>query len=251
MCCFSGPVKDVSGTKIFARGGKGGREFVVYEMEFEAAADVAMILPLPVPAKTLEGDVRFLDLSEYEHFFSDLEAGFPAPLRSPAAGAFGLGGGGLGGAPNLAVVEVGEFEASFVPTVADFARLDERFRLPADTWLKSLPQYKEFGFAVFKLKSGHHKVHPMAFDFPRRNPLPLFFPTVHIHDGEVHANADFDHTLYLQATGNRRPLAGWRESPRPASAFMEIEQTKGIVEAKAHVYRRELKGKLKNVDIVI
>lgn len=248
MCCFSGPVKDVSATKIFARGGQGGREFVVYEMQFEAAADVAMILPLPVPAKSMEGDVRFLDLSEYEDFFSDLDRGFPIPRAAPALG--GLGGGSFTD-PKLAVVDVGEFEASFVPTVADFERLDARFRLPSDTWLKALPQYKDFGFAVFKLKSGHRKVHPMAFDFPRRNPQMLFFPTVHIHDGQVHETADFDHKLYLQATGTRRPLAGWRESTRPPAAFMKIDKTKGIVDPQAHVYRRELHGKLKNVDVVL
>jgi hypothetical protein len=37
------------------------------------------------------------------------------------------------------VREVGSFEASYVPKIADFSRLDERFRLPVAVW-KKLPQ---------------------------------------------------------------------------------------------------------------
>ena len=79
-----------------------------------------------------------------------------------------------------------------MPTVKDFARLDERFKLPPSTW-DDLPGYKDYGFAVFKLKKGEQKVHPMAFEFPRGDTRKLFFPTVHIHDGKVHQTAGFDH----------------------------------------------------------
>src|SRR5207248_7445223 len=95
----------------------------------------------------------------------------------------------------LNVVDVGSFEASFVPTIPDFERLDERFRLPTGTW-DQLPQYKQYGFTVFKLKPGAKVIHPMAFEFPRAAPARLFFPTVHIHDGKVHDTATFDHALY-------------------------------------------------------
>jgi hypothetical protein len=37
-------------------------------------------------------------------------------------------------ASKLEVIQVGDFEASFVPTVKDFSRLDERFRLPSAVW---------------------------------------------------------------------------------------------------------------------
>ena len=79
------------------------------------------------------------------------------------------------------MVQVGDFEASFVPTVKDFNRLDARFQLPAELFAK-MPDYQHFGFAVFKLKPGMQTVQPMAFDFPAAKPGHLFFPTVHIHD---------------------------------------------------------------------
>ena len=106
------------------------------------------------------------------------------------------------------VHDVGEFEASFVPTPADFNRLDERFRLPRSVW-SALPDYADYGFAVFKLPPealwllhapprGWTELPPDGVRLPRRNPSALFFPTVHVHDGAVHAEADFDHTLYMQ-----------------------------------------------------
>ncbi len=160
-----------------------GRQYLVYSMTLKADAELAMILPLPVPWK---------------------------------------------------------IEASFVPTIADFDRLDERFRLPKETW-HHLPQYNKFGFAVFKLKPGEKRIHPMAFEFPRSDSKRLFFPTVHIHDGEVHATADFDHILYCQQNPDEHFRA-------PASRFMRIDATKGIVAADSHCYMRRMTGKLKNED---
>jgi len=100
--------------------------------------------------------------------------------------------------PTLQVHEVGSFEASFVPTLNDFDRLDSRFRLPEQIW-HQLPIYEDYAFAVFKLKPGAKQIHPMAFEFPRRNIDQMFFPTVHIHDGKVDVKAHFDHSLYCQA----------------------------------------------------
>jgi hypothetical protein len=147
--------------------------------------------------------------------------------------------------PKLKVVEVGAFVASFVPTVKDFERLDEQFRLPKETWDK-LPDYKDYGFAVFKLKPGEKKVHPMAFEFPRADPRRLFFPTVHIHDGKVHKTASFDHVLYCQVKGE--DIKFWKESPSLAGTFMKIARTAGIVDKDAHVYRLMLKGRKTNQD---
>jgi hypothetical protein len=250
MCCFSGPVEDVSNTKIFARFVGRGEQALVYQMHYKAAEPLAMILPIPVGSQK-EDAVTFVDLSEYERFFDDMHLGFPEPRPrgAPLALADPPKLGGLGA---LEVVEVGSFEASFVPTVKDFDRLDERFRLPKSTWDK-LPRYRDYGFAVFQLKSENESVHPMAFRFPTvKANSPLFFPTVHIHDGEVHAAADFDHTLYLQPRDPAQMLPrGWEESPQPASMFLEIEKTQKLVDGKLHCYRRKLHGKLKNVDTLV
>lgn len=251
MCCFSRPVEHVSQTKVFARPSSKGRQYVVYSMTIDAKEDLAMVLPIPVPAKSPDDAVKFINLEKYPEFFTDMKKGFPQPkaesrghsLSKSAAGGVGT---------VIEVVQVGSFEASFVPSVADFARLDERFRLPPGTW-EALPQYKKFGFAVFKLKEGHKKIHPMAFDFPQADPSKLFFPTVHIHDGKVHDKADFDHDLYCQVpeSHTKRPLLQWRESSGPASHFMDAAKTEKIVDPEAHVYLKVITGMQKNADTLV
>lgn len=247
MCCFSRTVQLVADTNIFARAARDGRQFLAYGMRFRSTEDLAMILPLPTPPRSAEDAVRFINLEKYPEFFVDLKKGFPEPPppKSIARGPAALGGsGGV-----LAVVEVGGFEASFVPTIADFARLDARFRLPAGTWDR-LPQYRESGFAVFKLKKpdrGEKKVHPMAFEFPRADKGVLFFPTVHIHDGTVPAKAHFDHSLFCQLTDTT--LMGWRESPGLAESFVKVKDAQGIVEGKSHVYWKEMHGTFENKDV--
>ena len=249
MCCFSKPVISVSATNIFARAGGDGRQFLVYSMSFEARTDLAMILPLPVKTPAGEKDVQFIDLKDYPEFFSDILSGFPMTSES-----FTLGSRSTKSvaAAKLEVVEVGDFEASFVPTVNDFSRLDERFRLPNGVW-KDLPQYQNWGFAVFKLKPGAMRVHPMAFSFLNRDPKTLFFPTVHIHDGIVHPRAKFDHTLYCQPYQDHHFALGrdWKESSGPASQFMKMNKSKGLLEADQHCYQRNLNGTLSNRDTVL
>jgi hypothetical protein len=246
MCCFSGHVERVADTSIFARSVENGRQLLVYSMTLATKQDVAMILPLPVPPNPSEDAVRFIDLKEYSDFFHDLKLGFPEPVsRSflPTKEAAPT----VAAVP-LAVVQVGSFEASFVPTVKDFGRLDARFRLPDQTW-EALPAYKDYGFAVFKLKKEASTVHPMAFEFPRADPKKIFFPTVHIHDGKVHEKASFDHALYCQKReGDRTSLPEWRESTLPASHFMKVEKTQGIIDGKAHCYLRTIRGTQKNQD---
>jgi hypothetical protein len=242
MCCFSRRVQKVADTSIFARAGKDDKQFLVYSMFLAAKEDLAMILPIPTPKNAKEDAVRFISLKEYPTFFHDMARPFlppPPPLSARGRGK------NKEDAPKLKVVEVGSFEASFVPAVKDFDRLDERFRLPKGTWDK-LPDYKAYGFAVFKLKTGEKKVHPMAFEFPRANPKRLFFPTVHIHDGQVHKTAMFDHALYCQVKGE--DVTAWKESPKLAASFMQIPRTAGIVDKDAHVYHRPIKGRKPNQD---
>ncbi len=253
MCCFSRPVVSVSATRIFARGFPRGpeqeREFVVYSMHLEAKEDLAMVLPIPSKRNSGESAVRFINLEAHPAFFADLEKGFP-PERSWSFGCSKSAVSDAAAAP-LAVETVGSFEASYVPTVADFARLDERFRLPSGTWEK-LPQYKDYGFAVFKLKPGAKTIHPMAFSFSRANAKELFFPTVHIHDGKVHPKADFDHVLYCQRNrGERFRLSNWRESPGLAKAFIDAAKLQNIVDPEQHCHRLELRGTFKNADTTL
>ena len=245
MCCFSQKVDVVADTNIFARASKDGRQFLVYSMRFKSADDLAMILPIPTPKNSPEDAVKFINLEKYEAFFADLREGFPVPRGkdkddSPPKKELDK---------PLVVVEVGKYEASFVPAVKDFARLDARFRLPAGVW-DDLPQYKDFGFAVFKLKKpekGEQQVHPMAFEFPRADKDVLFFPTVHIHDGSVPTKAKFDHSLFCQV--GEDPPAKWEESPGLADSFVKVKLALGIVDGSAHVYRKLMKGMFENKDV--
>lgn len=242
MCCFTGPVLSVSSTKIFARDAGDKRQYLAYSMDLNTTKEVAMVLPLPVPEKSPEDAVKFIDLSGYPTLFTDLfnMMDFPAPpgtrsKNKPAAAA----------AP-LAVQSVGAFDASFVPSIADFARLDERFRLPDGTWDK-LPTYRDYGFAVFKLKAGEQHFHPMAFSFPRRDDTTLFFPTVHIHDGTVTEKANFDHYLYAQL-GKQLGASGWRESPGLANSKVDIKRAMELVAGDQHLYCQFIRGRLANQD---
>jgi hypothetical protein len=242
MCCFSRRVEKVADTNIFARASKGDKQFLVYGMFLSAKDDLAMILPLPTPKASREDAVRFISLKDYPDFFKDMLKGFPTRALGGGKGRDKSKGDGHG---KLKVVQVGAFEASFVPTVKDFKRLDERFRLPATTW-DALPVYANYGFAVFKLKKGEAKVHPMAFEFPRADKAKLFFPTVHIHDGKVHKTATFDHALYCQTSGE--DTRDWTESPQPAGFFVKTAKAAGMVVKDAHVYQRLIKGKKTNQD---
>jgi len=246
MCCFSQPVELVSGTNIFARR-RNRRQVVVYSMRYRAAADLAMVLPLPVPPDPPDDAVTFINLERYPQFFDDVQKGFPQwHSRSlglmTASVAIGT----------LEVHDVGSFEASFVPRPEDFERLDERFRIPAHVW-DDLPQYRDYGFAVFKLKAtkarGGAPVHPMAFEFPQREAELLFFPTVHVHDRSVHPVALFDHILYCQVTLDMyEHIATWQRSTTVASTFVDVHRAKSVVDGNDHCWRRSLNGRLTNQD---
>jgi hypothetical protein len=248
MCCFSGKVQAVADTNIFARASKDGKQFLVYSMKLDTKSEVAMILPIPTPKASKEDAVKFINLEKYAEFFAELRNGFPAPRA--AAGSLGSKSAPKSDPAPLVVVEVGSFIASFVPTIGDFSRLDEKFRLASGVW-DSLPQYKNWGFAVFQLKKGNQKIHPMAFEFPRATPKTLFFPTIHIHDGKVHEKAKFDHMLFAQFTGGEL-VPDWEETPQPAELFLpKLEKAQGVISGKEHIYRKEMQGIFKNTDVMV
>ena len=264
MCIFSQPVESVSNTKIFARLEDTAWQHLVYQMDFASQRDNAIILPLPVQPGFGEADsLKFVSLKHYEGFFSDLQRGFPIALPdSPSRG--GAFSNQLD-VPRLAVHEVGDFVASFVPTQSDFERLDEQFRIPQSSW-DLIPKYADYGFAVFQLKTKAGKPHPMAFRFRSRLAADrsVFFPTVHIHDGQVHEREGFDHVLYLQsaefdATCGDYVKRGYHVTDRatgyvrsvgPAKDFCRVEKTQGMVAGDQLVHRLEKKGRFRNDDII-
>ena len=105
-------------------------------------------------------------------------------------------------------------------------------------------------------KPGPEPVHPMAFLFPTRAPERLFFPTVHVHDGDVHQEAKFDHTLYCQVSHRGAPDAftevgavSWTQSKEDASAFVKIQRTQGTLAGDDSVFRAWLFGERPNADV--
>lgn len=260
MCCFSRPVEFVGKTQIYARSLPRSEQALVYTMDVAFDEPLAMVLPLPVPPSPSEDAVRFVSLEGYPRFFDDLGAAFPPDYLTAPQAKGGLFRGGPELSAKLEVHDVGDFEASFVPTSRDFARLDARFRLPDDV-LGRLPAYADFGFAVFRLKpkkrglfglgAATQSVHPMAFVFPRRDPRSLFFPTLHVHDGHVAASAPFDHTLYLQDDDVLGATLGWTRSKGPLGAHLRVDRTVGLIDG-AHVgLRQGIVGTFPNRDVVL
>jgi hypothetical protein len=175
--------------------------------------------------------------------FEELDELFPVKKESELRGRSSL----LRPAP-LVVHQVGSFIASYVPTRADFDRLDPRFRVP-DELFDAVPHYADFGFAVFQLRAGEHRIHPMALTFPTREPDRIFFPTVHVHDGQFHARAKFDHKLYYQHP--RCTLPGQKFADDYAAdhvSELRAASYEGLTAAGQPVVRRFLHGSLLNRD---
>jgi hypothetical protein len=241
----------VANTSIFARHLGGGAQALVYAMELTVAGEVAMILPLPVKPGAGEDGAAFVSLEKHAGLFGDLSMLFSVPVQTMPRSK----GGGFGFSfpqPRLKVHEVGSFEASFVPTMADFSRLDDRFRLPESTW-RALGAYDDWGFAVFRLKPGKKKrIHPMAFRFTTRDPARLFFPTVHVHDGAVHEEAAFDHALYFQrgeaGEGGALLPEIELETGVELGLMLPTKDYEGLVAKARSVYRLQLRGRLPNQD---
>ncbi len=96
----------------------------------------------------------------------------------------------------------------------------------------------------------------MAFSFDTGEPSSIFFPTLHVHDGSLHEDADFDHKLYFQAPpATQQTLGGkpvqtpWVErSEGSAERAIEGELARGLVDERQAVQRWRLRGTLPNAD---
>ena len=246
MCCFSGQVKSVGATRIFARGAAAGRQLLAYQIKLDADAELAMILPLPVPPGPRGR----------------------GPLRGPA-GLPGLLRGPRGRVPRAALPRAheerrrrrrGRRRSRWSRSAASRPRSSRRSPTspgstrgsasPTTAW-DALPRTGTGGSRCSAAEArARHTVHPMAFEFPRADPARLFFPTVHVHDGLVHARAAFDHTLYAQeGKGERADLGSWTESPLPAARFVDVARSAELVDGERHVHRLELRGDHENADV--
>ncbi len=281
MCVIivDGEEAAVNKTSIFARHKPQGRQLLVYSMALFTNKPAVMILPLPVKHEAHEQSLSFIDLSAYSDFFTDMYQGFPPIEEMEDSGEEGLCV--LDDAPSpppLVVHNAGDFEASFVPHRDDFRRLDKRFQLDESTW-EDMPDYHDFGFAVFQIKPSRFddvsqlgkSVHPMAFEFDSRDSTQLFYPTVHVHDGEFHQRADFDHIFYSQfdhdvkgrlatfekhfypeinkdVNDERWHYHYYQTSEHNAKDFVKVDLTSGIVVGEEKIHRLAIKGEFNNQD---
>jgi hypothetical protein len=232
MSSFSGKIARVANTRIFARATPEGKQLLVYQMDYDADTDVALILPLPTTPDAADA-VRFIDLSGYPEFFADVEKGFP----------FTRGGVPETGAPRRRAQAV-NIDGSFAANQQALADLDASNRVSVDVW-KELPEYADFGFAIFKISADAHTIPPLALEFTMRTPNLLYFPTVHIHDGTVPQEAPFDHDLFCQAR------AGWLRSYDVAGSFMDMERAQDVVDGGERVSRMTVQGLHPNSDIIV
>jgi len=261
MSIFTGRITHLGGTKIFARldMNEAGEvaQYLVYSMSVGTDSETAMIIPLPVSSQS-EDALDFIPLNGYTEFFDHMEKGFPSPLAGLDKGIASIASDPGSPRNKLAVQAVGDFIASFVPTLGDFDRLDTRFHLPASTWDK-LSQYRDWGYAVFQLKESAvgkasakgfaRRIHPMAFQFPTDMDESLYFPTLLVHDGQVNDTREFDHTLYFQ--GEEYHDFADEITPNNADAFMKIEKAGGIVHPDTVCGRRSIVGMFANEDTCV
>lgn len=257
MCIFTPAVKQVDNTSIFCRR-DGDQQYIVYSTRYttHGILPVAMILPIPI---VKGGSVEFIDLSQYPEFMGDVEGGF---FGGGQPRSFSITRGKT--RSTLPVHKVGSFVASVVPTYADMDRLDLRFRVDEQS-LSHFGNIKEnYGFVVFQLSSGTAKTHPMAFSFDtayNEDESTVFYPTSHIHDGEVHNEEGFDHTLYFQTPYQHHPLGlkyvddspthiNWTPADVLPGAHMDISRCKNMVDPRSPIWKASVQGLRRNGDLL-
>ncbi|HUS36026.1 MAG TPA: hypothetical protein VM680_11810 [Verrucomicrobiae bacterium] len=237
-------MREVSATNIFARADKENAQFLVYEMRVAATEPVAMVLPLPVDQSKGENGVRFIDLQGYPNLFESLYFTFSPPPKN-AEYFMGMGGGGR----SLAVQKVGAYDASFVPTIADFLRLDERFRLPDETW-KKLPAYKEWGLRC--LSCGRPSSGTIRWRFRLiGRVMRRFFSDGSYSRREGARERGLRSRFVLPAGGERAGVERLDGIARAAAQFVDVQKAKGIVDGERHCYKYSIKGRRSNRDIYV
>lgn len=249
MCCFTGRVEKVDETNIFARMMQPGVQLLIYEMKLSAKTEVAMVLPIPVVPGSGDDAVELISMERYPKFFMGLNWMFEEPtLRSRRSSS------DTSESATLKVHSVGAFVASFVPSLADFSRLDARFQMPEGT-IDRVPEYHDYGFVVFQLAvtGGHVPIHPMAFEFKTRDASRLFFPTLHIHDGKLQSKAKFSHKLYAQGAPKQPDwMPPLRDLAQSIATYASVDRNGGMarfLDASLSLRRRKLVGKYDNADI--
>lgn len=191
MCIITSTVDSVSTTRIYISADHANRrQLTIYSNVVASPEENVMVLPVPNP-----DSVELLDFSHYPDFFTDLKACFiERTQRSYTNNTFLVSK----STNSLPVFRIGSYDASIVPSIADFPRL----QIPMDRTLIPFLKSKynaEFGFIICRLAPGKKEYHPFAYTHDQHSSYRLFIPTMHYHPGDY--NADWDHLIYSPATG--------------------------------------------------
>lgn len=212
MCMFLGGQVKVAGTNIYSRHIDRNRTFLAYQMRYAAKENVAMVLPV----WTLPGHaIEFVDLSKHRDFFKTL-----ARITDPTPFGLRSRGGSRSLSSEIPLERVGDYVASWVPSVDRLQDLNQALTIAPGAIETIARRYALFGFAVFKLAPAlrGEEPHPMAFTYNHRSD-ELFFPCVHLHDGEgISKTETFDHVLYAQTEGGELPSD-------PTLELFKVEET--------------------------
>lgn len=260
MCIFSGSVEHVANTNILVLKKPENRQLIAYQMEYASDNSVAMILPIPSVNKD-EDAVSFINLESKPKLFKLLN---DLVENNDYDQSKGMMRAGPTCAARLKVVDVGSFEASYVPNLKDMNRLDERFRLPTVAW-RQVPEYKGFGFVVAKLKPGEHIIHPLAFEYEAFMSC-LFYPTLHIHDADaskiseniLNFMEDFDHFLFTAIKNHTSQHLMARNgfmhfSNMDDNRYTELDEYADLLglTSQYQIFRRSIKGSYRNTDVLV
>ena len=185
MCIIQGLVKEVSKTKIMVAPLAHHRQLTVYANKVSMGNTQyrAMILPFPCS----KGE--FFDLSVYPELFDDLNMMCWPQVKSNS---YSYSDGAQASCNNsLAVVQVGSYHASIVPTLSDFSRINTQV-FSLDTKVKDFLQtYYPTGYSFMVCQLDENKeYHPFGYIHDTLPSGQLFIPTMHYHQHQKNIQTD-------------------------------------------------------------
>lgn len=243
MCIISGPIRDVSSTKIFVLPNVDfSRQMTVYSNSVDSPGNNLMILPVP-NSRT----IQFHEM-KYEDLFQDL-------MNSVCSNSFSISA--SASAPTrgfLQVFEHASYYVSVAHSVEELFQLDTAvFRLTDDLYKFFRHFYDDgFGFVCCVLRPGIRNYEPLCYSHGIQGDR-LFVPTRHYHvetDGSVDTfKADWDHLIFSAAT-KKSANRNYDSYPENAVAWSRLHPEFRWNE-EVPIRCMEIKGMGRNYDVVL
>lgn len=174
---------EVSSTNIFVAPNKSKeRQMVVYSNNVDTRFEKnLMVLAVPNPET-----VDFVDLSEYQEFFEDVDSYYSRHKIATKSYDGGMMYESFSATNSLHIHQVGNFLASICKNINDLKKIDVKtfgkINDDAMEFMKSKYSDTGYGFVVCKLKKGNYNYHPFAYTHKISG--GLFVPTMHYHGDE-------------------------------------------------------------------